>query len=118
MLSSVFALLSSSLAVPTAASSLLLGCWNITVDLPFPLPNRDARACFSKSSSGALKGQVHIDGAWRPMASVSSSAPNFAFRVRKDGKDLRFKGKVAADGKTMAGTVQRGDRTLPFDGEK
>jgi bla regulator protein blaR1 len=78
--------------------------------------NRNPRVVFTieKSADGSLHGGItFIDyGNSMPLTSVNLSAPDVTFTQSDAG--ITFRGKLSADGQSMAGTWMQAQRSLPL----
>lgn len=79
-------------------------------------PGNGLRIVFSieKNADGSLHGGMTLidRGARMPLTSVTFSVPNVSFA---DGDMLGYRGKLSADGKSIAGTWTQGNQSLPLN---
>jgi uncharacterized protein (TIGR03435 family) len=78
--------------------------------------NGQPRVAFTieKSADGAFRGEIaFIDrGATTPLSSVTFAAPEASFA--ESGAGFTFRGKLSADGKSIAGTWTQGNQSFPL----
>lgn len=103
---------------PLHAQSIA-GTWQGTLSIPNAQGasvNRNPRIVFTieESAEGSLKGGLtFIDfGSSMPLTSVTISSPDVAFA--QSDASVMFRGKLSADGQSIAGTWTQGPRSLPL----
>jgi uncharacterized protein (TIGR03435 family) len=106
-------------AVASLHAQSIAGTWQGTLAITTQQGaqvNRNPRIVLTieKSSDGAYHGGLtFIDfGTSMPLTSVTLSAPDVTFAQRDAG--ITFRGKLSADGQSIAGTWIQGQQTLPL----
>jgi uncharacterized protein (TIGR03435 family) len=103
-------------AQSTPGAQSIAGAWQGTLSYSTPQGNRNNRLVFSieKGADGALHGGITIvdfDHSM-PLTSVTFSAPDVTFAQNDAG--FTFRGKLSADGQSIAGNFAQGDRSFPL----
>ena len=122
MTRTIVAVISLVIAAATLHAQTIAGTWQGTLTIPAtaqgPRPsNGPPRIVFiiQKNSDGSFHGGLtFIDqGRSVPFTSVTLSAPDVTFTQGVAG--LTYRGKLSADGKSIAGTWAQGNQSLPLD---
>jgi uncharacterized protein (TIGR03435 family) len=108
------------LAVTTLHAQSIIGTWQGTLSIPglaqAAPANRNPRIVFTidKSADGSFHGGLtFVDyGNSLPLTSVNLAAPDVTFAQSDAG--ITFRGKLSADGQSIAGTWTQGQRSLPL----
>jgi uncharacterized protein (TIGR03435 family) len=99
-----------------AGAQSIAGKWQGTLTIATPQGNRDNRLVFTidKSADGSLHGGITFIDFDRsmPLTSVTFSAPDVTFAQGDAGFTIR--GKLSADGRSIAGDFLQGDRSFPL----
>jgi|GEM_PF-3659913 len=100
-------------AAPLAAEpAKVVGCWNVKVDLPWPISDKRARACFEIRNE-KLTGKLRFDDKWKPMSNVAFDGKRLAFTGDGPRGKARFDGRLVNTNR-VEGKVQVGSRERPF----
>ncbi len=105
----------SLLSLPVAsanAGSAVVGCWKVKIDLPWPISDKTARACF-ELESGKLIGRMRMEDKWKPLSNISFDGARLVFTGDGPRGKARFDGRLR-DNDRIEGKVKVGDRTRPF----
>ncbi|HTV09540.1 MAG TPA: TIGR03435 family protein [Candidatus Aquilonibacter sp.] len=81
------------------------------------LPQRDLRIVLkvSRGADGVLAGTMYsIDQGGQPMKTSSISFQDGTLKVAIQMLDMTYEGKLAADGRSIAGTFTQGDHPIPL----
>ena len=94
------------------------GCWQLEVDMPFPMSDKQGIACFERRGS-KLVGRLRRDerDAWKAASSVSQTGNRFSFASPfKNGK-VTFSGAFESSSR-LKGNVRAPQGTRPFSAER
>ena len=106
----------ASPVVAQAAEPSIVGCWDIEVELPFPMSNKEFSVCFEKTKSG-LTGKIRKseDKPWRELKPVQQEGTSFSFSAQGEKGKVDFNGKLSGANK-MKGKMKAPKGTPPFVG--
>lgn len=105
----------ASPAIPAAATHKIDDTWQGTLHIP--QANRDMRMVLkvTKDDKGALKATIYnIDANGQSMPAETASFEDGAFKFAMQTLDVKYEGKMAGDGKSIAGTFSQGPMSLPL----
>lgn len=69
--------------------SALLGCWDLTIDLPFPVGKKDALLCFEQRDE-TLRARLKLRGKWKQAQSLRVTNHTAKFVVQGPNGTVTF----------------------------
>ena len=104
-----------AMAAEPTPTSALLGCWDIVVDLPFPMGEQQGELCFSAGGDD-LSARIVLRGQQRPIKSLHVEPGRLRMTVVAPIGEAKLAAKYTDT--TMKGTFAARRGTRPFRGRR